>query len=67
MDLEFACQQTLFYRSRTAVKDAAAIERMKQASGEYPGDGDRRVRIFPDRDGHRISLVGRAGPGVWRS
>jgi putative transposase len=55
----------LRYRSRKAAKDAAAIERMRELSAQYPRYGYRRIRIFLGRDGHRMS-VGRAYR-LWRS
>ena len=47
------------YHSRKAAKDAAAIERMKELSAQYPRYGYRRIRIFLGRDGQRMS-AGRA-------
>jgi putative transposase len=48
-----------------ARKDAAAIERMRELSAQYPRYGYRRIRIFLGRDGHRMS-VGRAYR-LWRA
>jgi len=45
----------LSYRSRKAAKDAAVVERMKELSTQYPRCGYRRIRVFLDRDGHRMS------------
>jgi putative transposase len=52
-------RSALRYQSRVARKDAAAIERMRELSAQYPRYGYRRIRIFLGRDGHRMS-VGRA-------
>ena len=53
------------YRSRKTAKDAAAIERMKELSAQYPRYGYRRIRIFLGRDGYRMS-PGRAYR-LWRT
>jgi integrase-like protein/helix-turn-helix protein len=45
----------LEYRSRKAAKDAPVVARMKKLSTQYPRYGYRRIRIFLDRDGHRMS------------
>jgi putative transposase len=58
-------RSALNYRSRKAAKDAAAIERMKGLSAQYPRYGYRRIRIFLGRDGHRMS-VGRCYR-LWRA
>jgi putative transposase len=58
-------RSALRYRSRKAVKDAAAIARMKELSAQYPRCGYRRIRIYLGRDGHRMS-VGRAYR-LWRA
>jgi len=58
-------RSALRYRSRMARKDAAAIERMRELSAQYPRYGYRRIRIFLGRDGHRMS-VGRAYR-LWRA
>jgi putative transposase len=55
----------LCYQGRKAAKDAAAIERMRELSAQYPRYGYRRIRIFLGRDGHRMS-VGRVYR-LWRS
>ena len=58
-------RSALSYASRKAAKDAPAIGRMKALSAQYPRYGYRRIRIFLDRDGHRMSL-GRACR-LWRA
>jgi putative transposase len=58
-------RSALHYQGRKAAKDAAAIERMRELSAQYPRYGYRRIRIFLGRDGHRMS-VGRAYR-LWRA
>ena len=58
-------RSALRYQSRMAMKDAAAIQRMRELSAQYPRYGYRRIRIFLGRDGHRMS-VGRAYR-LWRA
>ncbi len=58
-------RSALGYRSHKAAKDAAAVERMRALSAQYPRYGYRRIRIFLGRDGHRMS-VGRAYR-LWRT
>jgi len=53
------------YRSRKVATDAAAIDRMRELSAQYPRYGYRRIRIFLGRDGHRMS-AGRAYR-LWRT
>ena len=48
-------RSALEYRSRKAAKDAPAVTRMKELSAQYPRYGYRRIRIFLNRDGHRMS------------
>jgi putative transposase len=57
-------RSALRYQGRKAAKNAAAIERMRELSAQYPRYGYRRIRIFLGRDGHRMS-VGRAYR-LWR-
>jgi len=57
-------RSALGYCSRKLVKDAAAMERMRALSTQYPRYGYRRIRIFLQRDGHAMS-VGRAHR-LWR-
>jgi len=58
-------RSALRYQGRKPAKDAAAIERMRELSAQYPRYGYRRIRIFLGRDGHRMS-VGRAYR-LWRA
>src|SRR6202048_3936000 len=48
-------RSALEYRSRKGAKDAPVVTRMKELSAQYPRYGYRRIRIFIDRDGHRMS------------
>jgi putative transposase len=57
-------RSALRYRSRTAEKDAAVLTRMAELSAQYPRYGYRRIAIFLDRDGHKMSF-GRAHR-LWR-
>jgi hypothetical protein len=54
-------RSALRYESRMAASDALVIERMRVLAAQYPRYGYRRIRIFLDRDGYRMS-PGRA----WR-
>ncbi len=45
----------LSYEHKRATQDAPAVERMKELAAQYPRYGYRLVRIFPARDGHRMS------------
>jgi putative transposase len=54
-------RSALHYESRMAASDALVIERMRVLAAQYPRYGYRRIRIFLDRDGYRMS-PGRA----WR-
>jgi putative transposase len=58
-------RSALGYQGRKSAKDAAAIERMRELSAQYPRYGYRRIRIFLGRAGHRMS-VGRAYR-LWRA
>src|SRR4249920_326489 len=48
-------RSALEYRSRKAAKDAPVVTRMKELSAQYPRYGYRRIRIFLNRDGYRMS------------
>jgi putative transposase len=48
-------RSALGYRSRRAIADAPVVARMTELAAQYPRYGYRRVRIFLDRDGHRMS------------
>ena len=58
-------RSALRYQGRKTVKDAGVIERMQELSAQFALWGDRRIRIFLGRDGHRMS-VGRAYR-LWRA
>jgi putative transposase len=58
-------RSALRYESRKAAADAPAMERMTALAAQYPRYGYRRIRIFLDRDGHRMS-PGRAWR-LWRA
>jgi putative transposase len=58
-------RSALRYQGRKTAKDAAAVERMRELSAQYPRYGYRRIRIFLGRDGHRMSM-GRAYR-LWRA
>jgi putative transposase len=57
-------RSALNYKSRIEKKDAAAIEKMKELARQYPRYGYRRIRIFLDRAGFKMS-PGRAWR-LWR-
>jgi putative transposase len=57
-------RSALHYRSVKAVKDAPVLKRMAELSALYPRYGYRRIAVFLDRDGHRLSF-GRAYR-LWR-
>ena len=50
-------RSALSYKGRKVTKDAAAIQRMRELSAQYPRYGHRRIRIFLGRDGHRMSVA----------
>jgi putative transposase len=58
-------RSTVNYQSRKVAKDAPVVERMKELSAQYPRYGYRRIRIFLERDGFRMS-PGRAHR-LWRT
>ena len=49
-------RSTLGYRSRLAVRDAPALQAMRDLAGQYPRYGYRRIRIFLHRAGHVMSV-----------
>jgi len=57
-------RSALRYRSRRAAKDAPVLARMAELSAQHPRYGYRRIAIFLDRDGHKMSF-GRAHR-LWR-
>ncbi len=52
-------RSALNYTSRMPAKDAPAIARMRELSAQYPRYGYRRIHVFLEREGHRMS-AGRA-------
>ena len=57
-------RSALRYRSLKAERDAPVLARMAELSAQYPRYGYRRIAIFLDRDGHKMSF-GRAHR-LWR-
>lgn len=57
-------RSALRYRSVKIEKDGPALARMAELSAQYPRYGYRRIAIFLDRDGHKMSF-GRAHR-LWR-
>ena len=57
-------RSALRYRSVKIEKDATVLARMAELSAQYPRYGYRRIAIFLDRDGHKMSF-GRAHR-LWR-
>ena len=61
ISLRRACQllsvarSALRYRSRLIAKDAPALSCMRTLSARYPRFGYRRIHVFLDREGHRMS------------
>ena len=49
-------RSALDYESRLIVKDAPALAAMSILSAQYPRDGDRRIHVFLERQGHRMSI-----------
>jgi putative transposase len=47
-------RSTLGYELRLPIKDAPVIDAMKALSAQYPRYGYRRIRIFLQRQGHRL-------------
>jgi putative transposase len=45
----------LTYQSRKAEKDAMVIARMTALAAQYPRFGYRRIRIYLERDGHKLN------------
>lgn len=48
-------RSALRYQSRMPSKDAAVLARMAQLARQYPRYGYRRVQVFLERDGYRMS------------
>ena len=57
-------RSALRYRSEKIGRDAPVLARMAELSAQYPRYGYRRITIFLDRDGHKMSF-GRAHR-LWR-
>jgi len=49
-------RSTLGYQSRLAVRDAPALQAMRDLAGQYPRYGYRRIRIFLQRAGHVMGV-----------
>ena len=48
-------RSTLAYQSRLVEQDAPAVAAMRRLADQYPRYGYRRIRIFLQREGHRMS------------
>ncbi len=48
-------RSALHYRSRMAQKDEPAIEQMRELSAQYPRYGYRRIQVFMQRAGEKLS------------
>ena len=48
-------RSTLGYESRLAAKDAPIVAAMRRLSAQYPRFGYRRIQVFLEREGHRMS------------
>jgi len=48
-------RSTLGYQSRLTVRDAPVVTAMRRLAAQYPRYGYRRIRIFLQREGHRLS------------
>jgi putative transposase len=48
-------RSALYYQGTKAIADAPVIAQMKARAGEFPRFGYRRIRIYLERDGHRMS------------
>lgn len=49
-------RSALHYESRLIKKDAAALAAMSLLSAQYPRYGYRRIHVFLERQGHRMSI-----------
>ncbi len=58
-------RSALSYRSRKAARDTPVLARMRALAAEHPRYGYRRIRIFLEREGHKMS-PGRAWR-LWRA
>src|ERR1700761_5435792 len=50
-----AARSTLRYESRLVKRDAPTIVVMRELAAQYPRYGYRRVQVFLERQGHRMS------------
>ena len=48
-------RSTLRYESRLLRRDAPAVAMMRELAGQYPRYGYRRIQVFLERCGHRMS------------
>jgi putative transposase len=48
-------RSALAYKSRKTEKDATVIARMQALAARYPRFGYRRIRIYLERDGHKLN------------
>jgi putative transposase len=48
-------RSTLHYESRLIKRDAPVVAVMRELAGQYPRYGYRRIRVFLERRGHRMS------------
>ena len=58
---------SLNYEAQLPKKDAPVIEVMRELSAQYPRFGYRRIHIYLDRAGHKMSIERATGSGVWPS
>ena len=49
-------RSAMHYESRLIKKDAAALAAMSILSAQYPRYGYRRIHVFLERQGHRMSI-----------
>ena len=49
-------RSTVGYQSRLTVRDAPALQAMRDLAGQYPRYGYRRIRIFLQRVGYPMSV-----------
>ena len=58
-------RSTLGYESRLLKRDAPVLARMRELSAQYPRYGYRFVRVFLERDGHRMGF--KRAHRLWRT
>jgi putative transposase len=49
-------RSTVGYRSRLIERDAPAVAAMRELAAQYPRYGYRRIQVFLDRRGHKMSV-----------